>query len=87
MLDERQRGRLSINLARDKAEVLLAGLIHAQRAFDRCEPPPCCSRIVSRRSMDQAIGSTRRLIMALDRIMTRAPHEESEWDECDRETS
>lgn len=68
----RQRVLLETNLARDRAEALLTSLIEAQRAVDREMPPHLAGDIVSRKSMDRAIGTTKRAIAMLTDAIERA---------------
>lgn len=62
----RLRIMLETNAARDKAEVLLAGLLNAQVAMKQHTTNPVSSRIACPASMDRAIASTRRLIDSLN---------------------
>ena len=71
----RLRVLIETNAARDKAEVLLSSLLNAQQAVDRQQPPPFAGQIVSRRSMDQAISSTKRLIASLNKALEMAQHD------------
>lgn len=71
----RLRVLIETNAARDKAEVLLSSLLSAQQAVDRQQPPPFAGQIVSRRSMDQAISSTKRLIASLNKALEMAQHD------------
>lgn len=68
----RLRIMLETNAARDKAEVLLSGLINAQTAMSRHDVAPVSSRIVSRSSIDRAIASTQRLIDSLNTALDMA---------------
>ncbi|MCL4198787.1 MAG: hypothetical protein KJZ69_14965 [Phycisphaerales bacterium] len=68
----RLRVLIETNAARDKAEVLLSSLLSAQQAVDRQQPQPFAGQIVSRRSMDQAISSTKRLIASLNQALEMA---------------
>ncbi len=68
----RLRVLIETNAARDKAEVLLSSLLSAQQAVDRQQPRPFAGQIVSRRSMDQAISSTKRLIASLNQALEMA---------------
>lgn len=76
----RQRVVLQTTRARDKAEVLLEGLINAQRAVDSVEPMPRRAEIIARASMDRAIRSTKQLVATLNQAI-----EEAERDLCDIE--
>ncbi|MFG0328420.1 MAG: hypothetical protein ACF8PN_00855 [Phycisphaerales bacterium] len=68
----RQRILLETNMARDKAEALLAGLINAQRVVDRQTPNDLGGDIVSRESIDRAISTTKRLIATLNESLRGA---------------
>lgn len=63
---ERDRMKLRTIALRDRAETLLTCLINAQRAIDRHEPPPVCSRIRSRDGMNRAIAAAKQFIAALN---------------------
>lgn len=68
----RQRVVLETTRARDKAEVLLEGLINAQRAVDSVEPMPRRAEIIARASMDRAIRSTKQLVATLNQAIEEA---------------
>ena len=68
----RQRIFLETNMARDKAEALLARLLNAQRVLDAQSLPLRRGDIVSRRSMDQAISSTKRIIETMNEELRQA---------------
>lgn len=68
----RQRVLLETNMARDRAEALLASLLNAQRAVDREAPPQLTGDIVSRASMDRAIGATKRTVELLSAALEQA---------------
>jgi hypothetical protein len=68
----RQRAVLETNAARDRAEILLSGLLHAQRVVEKVKSARDCGRAGSRESMDRAISSTKRLIVSLDRALRMA---------------
>ena len=74
----RLRAVLETNATRDKAEVLLASLLNAQRVADLQQARPVAgtsaggTRLVSRASMDRAIASTKRLIASLNAALSAA---------------
>jgi hypothetical protein len=74
----RLRIMLETNAARDKAEVLLSGLINAQTAMSKHDVMPVSDRIVNRSSMDKAIASTKRLIDSLNTALDMAQHDLSD---------
>lgn len=72
-LTEKQRIVLETTAARDKAEVLLRGLLDAKAASEEnlqhLRQPDAMKLVTGRSAMDNAITSTRRMIDSLNRAL------------------
>lgn len=100
MIKAHQRILLQTNVARDKAEALLEGLLRARTEAQRCtaetNEPPAARVPIASVAMDRAIDATGTLIDRLNRVMVMAEDElneqvidlldeaVAELDRCDR---
>ncbi len=100
MIKAHQRILLQTNVARDKAEALLEGLLRARTEAQRCpaetNEPPTARVPIASVAMDRAIDATGTLIDRLNRVMVMAEDElneqvidlldeaVAELDRCDR---